>query len=260
MALRNAALPRGDAEILLAHAVGKPRTWILAHAGDELTEEESARFTRHVERRKTGEPIAYVTGEREFAGRIFRVSSATLIPRPATETLIACVQKTMSEKKGVLLDADTGIVCGSAVLGNLEKTGTLADIGTGSGVIAVTLAHLFSDKRVIATDISHDALRVAKENAVRHGVHIDLRNGSLLDPMANEREPFFIISNPPYVPTDFPLEKTVSDFEPMSAITAGKDGMDVLRPLIHACASNPLCSGFAVECRTEQWKDIQRML
>lgn len=244
-----------DAEVLLASALERDRSWLLAHEHDALSDTAAERFAAFARRRAEGEPVAYILGEKEFFGRPFRVTTATLIPRPATELLVEQALQVL-DGEGIegVREIDTGIVAWSGLQDDASRVRTVVDVGTGSGCIAVTLACECPDIRVIATDIDADALAVAAENARRHRVdsRIEWRTGDGLSPVANLKEPFLLVSNPPYIPADIVLQHDVAAFEPHNALFAGKKGTDVLRPLIQAARSHPFCHGFIVECRSEQ--------
>lgn len=254
-------LERIDAEVLLASAVGRPRSWVLAHDKDALDEEAAARFAALACRRAAAEPVAYLLGEREFYGRMFRVSPATLIPRPATEQLVEQVLRIADGLDVERIRAiDNGIVAWTELQDDAASVRTYVDIGTGSGCIAVTLACERPDCRVIATDIDAAALEIAAENARRHGAgdRIAYRKGSGLDPVMDMREPFLLVSNPPYIPAGTVLVRDVAAFEPHAALFAGTNGTDVLHPLIRAARSHPFCRGFIVECRSEQAESLEK--
>jgi release factor glutamine methyltransferase len=186
-----------------------------------------AELRAFVERRRKGEPIQYITGEAEFYGLPFRVMRDVLIPRPETEHL---VEKVLS------------------LAGRFEQP-RIADVGTGSGAIAVALAHELPHNPITATDISSRALAVAEENAKNNGVAVRFLLGDLLAPVAEERFEI-IVSNPPYVPTTdrATLSVEVREYEPALALFAGGDGLDVYRRLIPAAfdALTP-CSFVALE-------------
>ncbi|TSC79564.1 MAG: release factor glutamine methyltransferase [Candidatus Peregrinibacteria bacterium Gr01-1014_25] len=257
--LSSAGIEAADAQVLLASVLGVDRSWLLAHATDNVARDRALAFEETCLRRAGGEPVAYILGERSFYGRSFSVTPDVLVPRPATEGLVEAVMRLY--KKIVQYEplrwhteeVDSGIV--AAVL--LRERGTLppllVDIGTGSGCIAVTLACELPETDVIATDVSSAALDVARGNVERFGVgaRVNLRRGSLLQPLAGERRPFILVSNPPYVPEKVDLPADVRR-EPASAIVAGADGMDVLHPLIREAWNHPSCYGIAVECRAEQ--------
>ena len=188
---------RAEARILVQHAFGLTREQLILCRDVELDE---ALLEPFLLRRAGREPLAYILGERAFYGLGFRVTPAVLIPRPETEHLVEAVIGSLAPDNG-------GI---HAVL----------DIGTGSGCIAVTLAKLLPDAQVWATDISEAALDVARENAARHGVHVEFCLGDLLAPLPPEQCFTVIVSNPPYIaPSEAStLEPEVRDFEPHTAL------------------------------------------
>ena len=199
-------MPRLTAEVLLAHAVGHDRAWIFAHSDEELREVWWIHYGRYLHQRMQGKPTQQITGVQEFYGREFRVTPEVLIPRPETEHVI---------------EAALGLG-GRRVL----------DIGTGSGAIAITLA-LETGARVVGTDISLPALRIAAENARRLGAQVELLAadlGSALKPGSFD----LVVSNPPYVPAGdkTTLQREVREYEPEIALYGGPDGLDVYRRLI----------------------------
>ncbi len=207
------ALPtaRRDAELLMMRVLDCDRTHLLTHPETQLTAEQSARYEAWLERRAGHEPVQYIVGEQEFFGLKFRVTPDVLIPRPETEHLVeAALART---------DSDASL--------------HIADIGTGSGAIAVALAHALPRARVTALDISTAALAVAQENAERQGVSDRIRflESHLLTAVAGERFDM-IVSNPPYVAEGEELEPQVRDYEPISALFAGPEGLDVYRRMI----------------------------
>jgi release factor glutamine methyltransferase len=202
------AAPRLTAEVLLAHAAGHDRVWLYAHSTDELREVWWIHYGRYLHERMQGKPTQYITGHQEFYGREFRVTPDVLIPRPETEHVI------------------------ETALARSRNATSILDIGTGSGAIAVTLA-LETSARVVATDISAAALRVASGNARDlnasvHFVACDL--GSAIASGSFD----LVVSNPPYIPeSDAPsLQTEVRDHEPAIALYGGTDGFDVYRRLI----------------------------
>lgn len=204
---------RLDAETLLLHVIGKNRAWLIAHLDDELPEEQASRYLQLIERRHGGEPIQYITGEQEFYGLPFRVTPDVLIPRPETEHL---VEKVLS------LAADL-------------SDPHIVDVGTGSGAIAIALAHQLPQAQIMALDISVAALDVARGNAERNGVAERVRfiESDLLAAVTLEKFKV-VVSNPPYVPTADrgSLSVEVREHEPGLALFAGYDGLDVYRRLI----------------------------
>lgn len=202
--------PRLTAEVLLAHAVGCERVWLIAHSNDELIELWWIHYGRYLHQRLQGKPTQYITGRQEFHGREFRVTPDVLIPRPETEHLIEAALEKWREP--------------------------CVDIGAGSGAVAVTLA-LERNTPVTATELSLPALRVAAENARRLGARVDLVACDLAAPLADS---FFglIVSNPPYVALrdKATLQREVREHEPEIALYAGDDGLDVYRRLIPEAA------------------------
>jgi release factor glutamine methyltransferase len=199
------------AEVLLAHATGQDRTWLYAHATDELREVWWIHYGRYLHERMRGKPTQYITGRQEFFGREFRVTPDVLIPRPETEHLI------------------------EAALGLSKNATTILDIGTGSGAIAVTLA-LETNARVFATDISEAALRVATANASKLGANVEFFASDLASALRGQFD--LIVSNPPYVPRDdqSTIQREVRDFEPEVALYGGDDGFAIYRRLIPEAA------------------------
>lgn len=216
---------RADAELLLLYVLGKDRAWLLAHLNEELTEEKATCYSELLERRYKGEPLQYIIGETEFYGLPFRVTPDVLIPRPETEHLVEKVIE----------------------LGPCFEQPHIVDVGTGSGAIAVALAHKLSYAQITAIDLSASALPVAEENAKRNGVAIRFLLGDLLTPVAEERFEI-VVSNPPYVPaTDrATLAVEVRDYEPAMALFAGDDGLEVYRRLIPAAYDALTPGGFVI--------------
>jgi len=216
---------RRDAETLLLRVIREDEpdvnlAWLIAHGYETLPARATSTFRAWVERRRAGEPIQYITGEAEFYGLTFRVNSAVLIPRPETEHLVEKVIE---------------------IAGGLENhriaKHRIADVGTGSGAIAVALASKLPAARIHATEISAAALAVARRNAEQNGVanRITFHEGGLLAPVAGKLFDF-VVSNPPYVPERdrSSLSIEVRDYEPTNALFAGVYGLDVYRRLIPA--------------------------
>ncbi|MFQ5581499.1 MAG: peptide chain release factor N(5)-glutamine methyltransferase [Mariprofundaceae bacterium] len=205
--------PRLDAEILLMHAWDITRSELIIHMNDEIPSGVSTQFGQMLERRGRREPIAYITGEKEFWSRPFQIDPRVLIPRPETEHLIESLIRLYPDRQTAF---------------------RFCDIGTGSGCIAVTLACEYPNAHIIATDISEDALDVAMANADRHKARIDFRNGGLFDALTEEDGIFdAILSNPPYVALEeyAGLEAELSH-EPRLALTDEADGLRYLQPLV----------------------------
>ena len=211
---------RRDAETLLLHVLKKdaPDTnlaWMIAHGYETLPAHSTVDFRASVERRRSGEPIQYITGDAEFYGLSFKVNRDVLIPRPETEHLVETVIK----------------------LARGFERQRIVDVGTGSGAIAVAVGLNLPDAEIHATDDSAAALRVARANAKRHGVEarVIFRAGDLLAPVAGKLFDL-IVSNPPYVAEAdrVSLSVEVRDYEPAQALFAGGDGLEIYRRLIPA--------------------------
>ncbi len=242
--------PRMNAEVLLMFVLGADRAYLYAHPERDLTREETARYEEALAQRATGMPSQYITGHQEFWGLDFVVSPAVLIPRPETEHLVE-----------VVLDLAQGI-----------QRPKLVDVGTGSGCIALALAHELQDAEVYAVDLSAEALEIARANAAR--LQLDKRvrflQCNVLRPIPNQnsapipnplavipsedfspsgepalslskgtcvsefRDFDFVVSNPPYVALGEAdkVQRSVFDFEPRMAVFAGENGLDAIRPLV----------------------------
>lgn len=204
-----------DAELLLLHTLQIPRSSLIAHPGRELSRSQRTAYEASIARRLRHEPVQYITGRQEFYGLTLKVTPAVLIPRPETEHLVEAVLQ--------LLPAD--------------KPLKIADIGTGSGAIAIAIATHFPHAAITALDISPEALAVASANAREHNVagRIRFLQSDLLSALDREAETFdAIVSNPPYVPeTDrATLHPQVRDYEPATALFAGETGLDLYGRLI----------------------------
>ncbi len=233
---------RRDAETLLLHLIGRNRAWLLTHLDDEFAGCTAIGFEGLLRRRATGEPIQHITGETEFYGLPFRVTPDVLIPRPETEHLVEHV----------------------IALAAQFHSPRIVDAGTGSGAIAIALAHALNEAQLTAIDISDSALAIARENAERNGVasRIRFHEGNLLEPVAGQRFDV-VVSNPPYVPTSDrdTLSVEVRDFEPALALFAGKDGLDLYRQLIPAAFTLLAPGGFvALEIGYGQSEAIRALL
>ena len=206
--------PRLDAEILLCQTIDMPRSYLFAHPEDELDELTAQRFADILGRRIGGEPMAYITGIREFWSHELLVSPATLVPRPETELLVDLALREIPRK------AEWQVL----------------DLGTGSGAIAIAIAGERRMCQVTGVDISEDALAIARENvrALTLG-NVELAHGSWTRPV---RDHLFnvIVSNPPYVRSDDEALLHLQH-EPQSALAAGKDGLDAIRVLAADCGA-----------------------
>ena len=239
-AAREASCEPGDGELLLAHALGRPRSWLYAHGEDEVDAAVAARYTALLARRVAGEPVAYLTGSRGFWSLELQVSPATLIPRPETELLV--------ELALARLPAD--------------RPSRIADLGTGSGAIALALAHERRNAQVLATDASADALAIAKANATALGLgNVEFRQGSWLRPLASERFDL-IASNPPYIAEDDAhLAKGDLRHEPRMALASGRDGLDAIRAIASGAPAHLLAGGWLLlEHGWEQGAAVRALL
>jgi release factor glutamine methyltransferase len=201
---------RLDAEVLVMHVCGLDRSGLIAQGHSALTHDQQYRLEKLLARRRQGEPIAYITGTREFWSLEFTVSPATLIPRPETELL---VEKALTHIPR-------------------QAVWTIADLGTGCGAIALALAKERPRCRIIATDISPAALEVARSNAAKFNLtHVEFREGSWFEPLAGMKLDM-LVSNPPYVRANDPhLEQGDVRFEPEQALAAGPEGLDAIRQI-----------------------------
>lgn len=213
----------GEAELLLTHVLGQSRSWLYAHGDDELAPEAAARFTALLARRGAGEPVAYLVGHRGFWRFELQVGPATLIPRPETELLIECALERIPP----------------------AAPSRIADLGTGSGAVALALAHERPQARVVATDASAAALSVARANAAALGIaNIEFRQGDWLAPLAGERFEL-IASNPPYIADADPhLGQGDLRHEPASALASGRDGLDAIRCIVRDAPAHLVAGGW----------------
>lgn len=227
LAASGSETPRLDAEVLLAHAIGTERTRLIAHPDAAVGADADASFRASLERRAAGEPVAYIRGFKEFFGLALATDARALIPRPETELLVE-----MAERETV-----------DRLVRSPHRAGTpplrIVDVGTGAGTIAVTLAVLLrrrgalDDVAILATDASADALGLARENAVGHGV-ADRVAFAEADLIPVPQGPFdLVLGNLPYVRSDaIPGLPIAASFEPREALDGGPDGLDVLRRLL----------------------------
>lgn len=223
--------PRLMSELLMAHVLGCDRLKLYMEADRPATELERNTLRELVGRALKHEPIQYLVGEAWFFGLPFHVDRRVLVPRPATETI---VQHVLQHVRAGWEGGGFGGKSGDGVL--------VGDVCTGSGCIAVSILKNLSGARVVATDVSADALEVARQNAKRHGVvdRIDLLQGNLLEPLheypgtRGKGSLHFLVANPPYIPDHEwgDVAPNVKDHEPGLALRGGVDGLDLVRPLI----------------------------
>jgi release factor glutamine methyltransferase len=231
---------RLDAELLLCHVLGVSRSWLYAWPDKELEAEQQQRFDGLVARRAAGEPIAHLLGEREFWSLSLKVTPDTLIPRPETELLV--------ERALSLLAND--IPC------------RVADLGTGSGAVALAIARERPLCSVVASDLSQAALAVARENAERNRVtNVTFRPGRWCAALGEQKFEL-IVSNPPYIADDDPhLSQGDVRFEPRSALVAGGDGLDDIRTIIDESRRHLRPGGWLLlEHGYEQGAAVRRLL
>lgn len=216
--LQAAGLDRLDAQLMLLHVVGQAPTqrgWLMAHDTDLLTSGQSAALNTLAQRRLLGEPMAYLTGHKEFFGLDLQVDARVLVPRPDTETLVQWALEVLPEVNASALD-----------------------LGTGSGAIALSIKAARPALAVHATDRSHEALAVAGANAQRLGLNIHLSQGAWLAALPAQTPAFdCIVSNPPYIALrDRHLDALT--FEPQQALTSGADGLDDIRHIIENASAH----------------------
>jgi protein-(glutamine-N5) methyltransferase, release factor-specific len=222
--IQHSQLPRAEARRLLASLTGQPLTWFIAHGDDPADPNTATRFQTLAERRRAGEPLAYLLGQQEFYGRPFAVSPAVLIPRADTETLV----ETALEQLLLLRQQRRTVPL------------SLLELGTGSGIIAITLALEAPDTEVHAVERSPEALAVAQQNATTLGAdRIHWHAGSWWQALASPRRFDLIVSNPPYIAAnDHHLQQGDLRFEPPQALAAGPDGLDDLRIIISSAPAH----------------------
>jgi release factor glutamine methyltransferase len=226
-ALAQASLAPIDAQVLLAHVLGVDRAWLVAHATDPLAICDAGTFFTLARRRRDGEPVAYLTGTREFWGLSLAVDRSVLIPRPETETLVECALRALP----------------------VDRPLRVLDLGTGSGAIALAIAHERPRAQVLAIDASAAALALAARNADRVKLaNVRWLQSNWYEELEGDTAPFDLIaSNPPYVADDDPhLAEGDVRFEPVSALRAGHDGLDALRVVIAGAPARLAAGGTLV--------------
>jgi release factor glutamine methyltransferase len=214
---------RAEAELLLLHVVKQPRSWLFTHADDDLDMDVQTAYADLLERRARGEPVAYITGSRGFWSLELEVAPATLIPRPETELLVELALQRLPR----------------------DSACAVADLGTGSGAIALALASERPHCRVTATDASEAALAVAARNAARSGIgNVVFVQGDWMAPLGDDRFGL-IVSNPPYIEAgDAHLARGDLRFEPPTALASGNDGLDDIRRIVASAREHLLPGGW----------------
>lgn len=206
--LATSNLPDLEAKVLAQHALGVSRSWLAARIDDPIDFQQARAIERLHARRASGEPVAYITGEREFYSLDFAVTPAVLIPRPETELLVELALQTLAGRGGRVLD-----------------------LGTGSGAVAIAIAHRAPDAEVWAVDASGKALEVARANAARHGAAVRFVRSDWFSRIPGERFDV-IVGNPPYVAAEDPhLARGDLRYEPRDALVSGPDGLDAIRAI-----------------------------
>ena len=232
-------LARVDAQMLLLHALARPvheRAWLLAHDTDLLTEAQQHNWGQALQRRLQGEPVAYITGHKDFFGLTLKVDARVLDPRPDTETLVEWALE--------LLPSD--------------QPARVLDLGTGSGAVALALQHQRPAAQVTAVDVSADALAVASDNAQRLNLPVRCLLSHWMDAVPGPFE--LIVSNPPYVAEGDPHLAALTH-EPLSALTSGADGLDDIRQIIAQAPSRLAPGGWLLlEHGWDQAAAVQALL
>lgn len=287
--IRHSQLPRAEARRLLASLTGQPLTWFMAHGDDPAAPNIATRFQALAERRRAGEPLAYLLGQQEFYGRPFAVSPAVLIPRADTETLVETALEQLARLRQQQRTVDVPGAEAPALVSPPAQTHTcqgqssadaqaplsetssrpahpplsLLELGTGSGIIAITLALEAPDTEVHAVERSPEALAVAQQNANTLGAHrIHWHAGSWWQALARPRRFDLIVSNPPYIAAhDHHLQQGDLRFEPPQALAAGPDGLDDLRILIGGAPAHLTPGGWLLlEHGYDQEAPVQALL
>ena len=231
--------PRVEAEHLLLAATGRRRTELFSHPDTRLDHSQQKRLNDWVRRRQNGEPLAYILGETEFYGRTFTVSPAVLIPRADTETLVDWALEL------ILTD----------------HSGSIIDLGTGSGCIAVSLACERPQAQVLATDVSEKALAVASQNAeMNRAGNVRFQHSSWWNSISGSFD--LVVSNPPYIDAASPyLSQGDLPFEPEQALTPGDDGLAAIRNIISDAGSHLLSGGWLLlEHGFDQGTAVRKLL
>ena len=230
-----------DSQVLLAHVLERNRSWLFAYHDHELSQQECRSYADLITRRRRREPVAYLLGRKEFYGLEFAVDRRVLIPRPETELLVDLVLAQISDR---------------------PQTQVVADVGTGSGAIAITIAVHAPEAKVYGVDISRDALDVAEENKRRlipEGGPLFME-GDLLNPLPQPAD--VIVANLPYIADEeySGLQSDVRDYEPRLALQAGAEGLDLIKRLLEQLADKVRANGAVLlEISPRQGEVVQRL-
>ncbi|SFX62883.1 release factor glutamine methyltransferase [Thermoactinomyces sp. DSM 45891] len=243
---RGSDSPEFEAELLLRRLLGLNRTQLFMKMADAFPADVTLEWDKWLARRAEGEPIQYIVGDQEFYGRVYEVNSSVLIPRPETELLV----------EGVLQE-------GKSLFGDEEVW--IAEVGTGSGCISISLVLEAPNWTVTTVDLSSEALGVARRNAASYDVleRVEFMQGNLVEPLISKKDRFQIfVSNPPYISSDemLGLEKQVRSFEPHLALHGGSDGLDPYRLLCGDLCSWPNLRLVAFEIGASQGSEVERLV
>jgi len=238
-ALAQSRLDPRESRLLLAAASGVPQASLIANPARELAPDSAMRFEEWARRRRSGEPVAYILGRREFFDLELEVGPSVLIPRPETELLVELALQRLPA----------------------EREASVADLGTGSGAIALAIKRHRPRARVIGVDASAAALEVARRNAARLGLEIELRNGRWFGPLGAERVNL-VVSNPPYVAEGDPhLGEGDLRFEPREAFVSGADGLEAIREIVAGAPGHLAAGGWVlIEHGLGQEEAVRRLL
>ena len=234
------SIDAADARLLLAHALGRSPSWLYAHGDEGIEADALLRFHALRDARIGGQPVAYLTGRRGFWTLDLEVNADTLIPRPETELLVELALSRLPP----------------------ESAARVADLGTGSGAIALAIAKERPQASVIATDVSQGAIDVAMRNAFANGIlNVEFRRGSWFAPLAGQRFDL-IASNPPYIGENDPhLQQGDLRFEPATALSSGSDGLDDIRDIVDQAGRHLVTGGWLLlEHGLEQGASIRVLL
>jgi release factor glutamine methyltransferase len=255
-----------DAALLLASVLNISRAELIACGEDELSQAQYEAFCKLVERRVSGECVAYILGKKEFRGLEFFVNRSVLVPRPDTEILVEAAVRAVSSEQGAVSSEKRTEICAGGGTGSSIR---VLDLCTGSGAVAISLKHEMPELEVYATDLSAEALEVAKLNAERllGNNQIQFYHGDLFDALPAHCSLLpahcsLIISNPPYVPTT--VIKTLSpevQAEPLIALDGGQTGLDIIERIIEKAPEYLVCGGsLLLEASPQQMETITSLL